>query len=140
MLFHLGYESSATYPMNATDLEALLMVSRANNVRDKLSGMLLYKEGNFLQVLEGEKDQVLSLTAKLRRDPRHTNMLVLFSGAIEARTFEGWSMGFNHLTDMTVAEVPGYSEFMDLSLTSDAFASDPAAIWRLLMLFKTTSY
>lgn len=137
MLFYLVYISSAPHPMSDAELRELLAISRENNLRDELSGMLLYKDGNFMQVLEGRKLKVLTLAEKLRRDTRHKKMFVILEGDIEERAFEGWSMGFKHLTDLTAEQVPGYTEFMNIPLTPEAFAGEPNDVWRLLMLFKS---
>ena len=52
----LIYASSATKAMSQDELKALLAKARTNNQRDNITGMLLYNDGNFLQVLEGEAE------------------------------------------------------------------------------------
>ncbi|AUZ89011.1 hypothetical protein CVO76_16195, partial [Arthrobacter agilis] len=44
------YSSTATRPLNDADLSALLAISRRNNARAEVTGMLLYRGGRFLQV------------------------------------------------------------------------------------------
>jgi hypothetical protein len=53
-MFSIVYVSSALKPFSKTDLLTLLEKSRENNTSLGISGMLLYKDGNFMQVLEGE--------------------------------------------------------------------------------------
>ena len=40
--------------------------------------------------------------------------------------FNEWAMGFKKLNSNTALEVPGYSEFLDLSLTSERFQLEPS--------------
>jgi len=51
----LVYVSSATELFSDTQLENLLLRSRQNNSTLGITGMLLYKDGNFMQCLEGPK-------------------------------------------------------------------------------------
>jgi hypothetical protein len=58
MLYSLIYVSSAVRAFTAAQLRELLVVCEKNNRRDQVSGMLLYKGGNFMQVLEGPESSV----------------------------------------------------------------------------------
>ena len=57
-LITLIYGSAAVDPFTEPELIALLEKSRANNQSLGVTGMLVYRDGNFLQVLEGEAEQV----------------------------------------------------------------------------------
>jgi Sensors of blue-light using FAD len=60
-MFSVVYLSEASVPFSEKDLRELLTKSRENNSELGLTGMLLFKSGNFLQVLEGKKEKVGSL-------------------------------------------------------------------------------
>ena len=47
------YISSAAKKMDDDDLLDILKTSRENNKKNDISGMLLYDNGSFIQVLEG---------------------------------------------------------------------------------------
>jgi hypothetical protein len=98
--------------------------------------MLLYKDGNFMQVLEGEEAVIRALHAKIDADPRHEGVLTVMQGYQESRQFQDWSMGFANLEDPEVAKVDGYSEFMNVPLNDESFFKDPSRCQRLLMRFK----
>jgi hypothetical protein len=136
VLRHFTYVSSATQPFDAAELAALLDVSRTNNERDDITGMLLYKGGNFMQTVEGSLEAVELLRARLGGDPRHNGLMVLIEGTRPQRLFDGWTMGFRDLAGEDLSDVPGYSEFLDTPLTADAFGEDPDASQRLLLSFK----
>ena len=97
--------------------------------------MLLYKGGNFMQVLEGEKEDLRALYAKIGRDPRHKGLIVILEGTLVTRQFPSWSMAFRNLDAAEVRSVPGYSEFLNTSLADAAFF-DPTRCQRLLATFK----
>ena len=98
--------------------------------------MLLYRDGNFMQTIEGAAPMIAALQGRLEADPRHTSLSVLVEGERDERRFDGWSMAFRDLGDPALRDTPGYSEFLNAPLTADAFGSDPSASERLLLVFK----
>lgn len=137
-MISLVYVSIATKPFTAAELLDLLDHARRNNLNSAITGMLLYKEGNFMQVLEGDEKAVKAVSAKIARDPRHHKMITLLEVQIPEREFPDWSMGFNDLDAPLSDEIPGYSEFMNTPLTADAFSENPTRAQRLLRVFKRT--
>lgn len=137
-MFSLTYVSSAVRPFTKAELSDLLAVSRRNNAGMGITGMLLYKDGNFMQVLEGEEAAVRALYARITGDPRHGGEIVLHQGYSERRQFPDWSMGFRDLGSPEVRGVPGYSEFLDSPLTGEEFSANPTRAQRLLLTFKRT--
>jgi Sensors of blue-light using FAD len=134
--YRLIYVSSATRLFSEAELENLLTKSRQSNNSVGITGLLLYKDGNFMQCLEGSKDAVGMLMDKIRRDPRHRGLIVLLEESAEPE-FSGWSMGFKKLNPSTAIEVPGYSEFLDLPLTSEQFRLHPSSSVKMLLCFKS---
>lgn len=70
-MFFLVYVSSAVRPFSRSDLEDLPATSRDNNAELGITGMLLYRDDNFMQILEGEEGPVRALYDKIGNDPRH---------------------------------------------------------------------
>ena len=98
-LTQIVYVSSAKASFGKPEVLELLRTSRLNNERAGLTGILLYKDGNFLQVLEGEGAAVQALFEKISADPRHGGVLRLLKSEIAAREFPDWSMAFRDLRD-----------------------------------------
>jgi hypothetical protein len=96
-MFQLVYVSAAVRPLSKSELGELLAQSRKNNSRLGLTGMLLYKDGDFMQVLEGEEQVVRDMMSTIARDPRHSGILVLIQGDTSQHPFAEWSMGFRDL-------------------------------------------
>lgn len=122
--------------MNTEELRDILTVCRNNNSRLKITGMLLHKDGNFVQALEGSKDDVLSLMERIKKDPRHHGIITLVEGYTDNRQFSDWSMGFQELNSPEVRLVPGYSEFLNTPLTEAEFSSNPSRCQLLLNTFR----
>ncbi len=63
-------------------------------MRDGITGLLLYHDGNFLQILEGEAEKVQATFARIAANPRHRNLQRLPPVSVHTRLFPDWSMGF----------------------------------------------
>jgi hypothetical protein len=131
------YVSSSVKRFGNEELLKLLEKARANNEQLGISGMLLYKDGDFMQALEGPEEQVHRLSARIARDPRHQNVKKLLEGPITEREFPDWSMGFQNLNGIETGSVPGYSTFLDSPLREESFASTPTLARQFLLLFKS---
>jgi hypothetical protein len=117
----------------------MLKESNARNSEAGITGMLLYKDGQFMQVLEGPADAVTTTFHRISKDNRHHSINVIVQGAVQERRFPGWSMAFRDLNLPDHQEVPGYSEFLNTPLTGKEFAGDPDRCEKLLLLFKQSS-
>jgi len=120
-MHHIVYQSSAVGPPTLADLRFLLRQSRLNNGPLGITGLLLYGNESFLQVLEGEEPALRQVYARIQADQRHTRVVTLADGPIHARVFPDWSMGFQALSGENFARLSGYidpyrSHFLDAHL------------------------
>ncbi|AMJ64904.1 BLUF domain-containing protein [Hymenobacter sp. PAMC 26628] len=115
-MYHLVYTSTASSLFIETDLQRLLAPWRAKNARLNVTGVLLYSEGNILQVLEGDANALHNLFATISVDPRHHNVVKLADGPVSGRTFTEWSM---QLRTVDLSDFARFVQEMNL-------ASDPA--------------
>ena len=97
--------------MSGQDLALLLLQAQKTNGQNNVSGMLLYSEGSFIQLLEGTKEAVDSTFARILRDTRHHHCQVLLRQHISARLFENWFMGFESISNRQLEDLPGYVDF-----------------------------
>ena len=93
----LLYISNSARDFAPAALEEILAVSRTNNAAAGITGMLLYLDGAFLQVLEGPVEAVGETYARIKRDRRHWEARTLLDQNAP-RAFSEWSMGFKRLT------------------------------------------
>lgn len=96
-LYFLLYVSSATHPMDRPQLDALLTQARAFNGAHGITGFLLYRDGLFMQMLEGTRDAVRALFERIRQDGRHRDVRVVVEGGLDQRVFPDWSMGYRDM-------------------------------------------
>ena len=134
-IFYFVYSSRATKPFTNAELLELLTRSRENNSKLGLTGMLLYKNDEFMQVLEGSEQAVRTLVAKIQQDRRHNNVAKVIEGYYPERQFPYWYMGFHDLDTEAARKTPGYTEFLNTSLAV-GLASDPTLCQRLMHIFK----
>ncbi len=92
MLRQVVYISSATQHFSAEALEELLARARANNERSGITGILLYHDLSFLQIIEGTRDDVDRLLARIKRDPSHSSMRIVQDERVSERDFKSWAM------------------------------------------------
>ena len=64
-LITLIYVSSAVRSLNNSDIQDILRHSREANTNNEITGLLLFKDGNFMQVLEGDSELVDELHQKI---------------------------------------------------------------------------
>lgn len=93
--------------MQSVDLEELLEQSRRSNSRTGTTGALVYAEGIFLQVLEGDPVVVKALMEKISLDVRHESVTVLRESEIPQPLFASWKMAYLSATREQVAKWAG---------------------------------
>ena len=94
MKYALSYVSTVEPEVSTESIKNLLHLSSQNNNRDNITGILLYSNGNFFQVLEGEKEAVLKLFEKIREDKRHYDLITIFKKSIPASSFNSYKDQF----------------------------------------------
>lgn len=110
-LIHCVYCSASTRPFTAAALAELLLLARQNNARLGLTGMLLYAEDSFFQVLEGPPEAVDALYGKIELDTRHAKMTKIIREPIPRRAFDEWTMGFSAMSREEMEAMPGTNDF-----------------------------
>lgn len=136
MLFHLIYVSTAVAPMSDEALAELLQQSRARNLENRITGLLLYKNGHFMQVLEGDEAAVMKIFASIECDPRHKSIDVLRAEYIQYRDFPDWSMGFKNVDKIDPSTLPGFTPFLEKDFTAEYFSEDTVEAHMMLLAFK----
>jgi hypothetical protein len=105
------YVSAASHLMRESELLEIVETARVANSKLKVTGILLYGEGPFIQVLEGEAQVVERLLRKVKRDVRHRRFLILLDRVIHERDFEGWPMAFQRVSQRELDAIAGYFEW-----------------------------
>jgi hypothetical protein len=128
------YTSSLTQDSEST-LADILAASARNNAAADVTGMLLYADQQFLQVLEGPAPAVLRTYHRVHLDPRHTHMIELFHDSIGQREFGNWSMGFRKLKAQDAKDFPELAPYFRFGFNIDQIQGKPGAALELLRHF-----
>jgi len=94
MIRQLLYRSGQLHEFTAQDMIRLLLQSRAHNAQRGIGGMLLLRDGLFMQLLEGPVAAVDALFARIAFDPRHCEVRLLVRDLCQAPLLPGWRMGW----------------------------------------------
>ncbi|WP_230688410.1 BLUF domain-containing protein [Hymenobacter jeongseonensis] len=128
--YHVLYRSLATQPFTETQLEDLLASARPFNAANQLTGLLLYSEGRFVQVLEGPEAAVRALYARIQQDPRHNHVVTVSEGPGPGRRFGEWGMAFGRVAGPAVVRA------FDTVLAQDPVPGTPTDSALLLALLQ----
>lgn len=99
MLVRVLYVSRADGPQTTTVTASILATARRHNREHGITGVLCQGQGLYLQVLEGERDAIHRVYARIVADRRHHDVVMLHLEEIGARRFGGWSMALVDLSD-----------------------------------------
>ena len=136
-LYHLGYVSTEAVKFSEEALVALLSEARNANADRDVTGLLLYREGSFYQVLEGSESAVMATFQEIEGDPRHKEVRILFHGETDSREFADWKMGFLNLDGVDLDTLSGFSDFMTRDAQPQEFLENLSRGKRLALMFKT---
>ena len=109
MPYQIIYSSKSATPMQMDDLEEILESARESNTNAGITGALVYVDGFFLQILEGEARAVETLMARIAKDVRLETVTVLGQREITTSVFSEWRMAYVSATTEQVAEWAGLS-------------------------------
>lgn len=129
------YTSVSRQDMPDEDLKELLKKSRAKNQKLNITGMLLYLDPFYIQVLEGEEAVVDQLFNTIKEDPNHQKVSIIYKKPIEERSFSDWSMGFNKVSSQDLEAMPGFCDFLE-NPSSESLNEAPDEIKNLLDMFR----
>ncbi len=135
-MLSLIYVSTSVKLMNDQELLDILKVSRENNSAKDVTGLLLYKGGNFMQVLEGPDESVEKLFKIIEADTRHKDVTVLSREQIAKRQFSAWEMAFQNLDNPAIQSEPGYSQFLDHEFNDQFYRENPLRAYIMLLTFR----
>jgi hypothetical protein len=126
MLVRLIYASRSLTPIGADLVEQVLSAARLYNPEHGITGVLCYCDDVFVQALEGGRDEVNRLYARIQRDARHRDLTLLDYAEIGARRFSDWTMGRVRLDKINLSLLLKYSDkasFDPFSATGHATAA-----------------
>ena len=131
MTFQLIYSSASSTPLQTEELEDILEEAQSNNSEHGITGALVYTDGFFLQILEGDKLQVEALMRKISKDLRHETVSILHAAEVEKAAFPDWKMAYISATPEQVAQWSGLSGTSKLPEVWKSLLQDPSKVEQL---------
>lgn len=93
-IFQLVYVAQAREGLGYSDLQNILETAQENNKRNNITGLLVYRDDQFLQILEGEQDRVMETLGRILLDRRASHVQVLAESTSSQRIFNRWPLAF----------------------------------------------
>ncbi len=129
-MYELIYYSVASENTNEATIADILSEARGFNEKNNITGCLLYHGNQFLQILEGEESFVKALFAKIEKDKRHTDVMLMAEGEKEERYFSEWNMAYHHVTASNFNDLDRDLFISNFSRLSD-LAQKPSEVVRV---------
>ncbi|MBT5513522.1 MAG: BLUF domain-containing protein [Rhodospirillaceae bacterium] len=115
LMRQLLYISETTRTMSDADLRELLEVSWEKNLQHQITGLLLYAGDHFVQVIEGDEEEIRQLTCNIRADQRNSDFTMMFDRSIDCRAFAAWTMGFRAIKLDDFRNIDGFKNLGSLA-------------------------
>jgi hypothetical protein len=119
-LIQIIYMSSSKGIFDEQRLLDLLQLSKRENSRHAITGLLLHKDGSFIQVIEGEKRDIEQLYHNIENDRSHTGIMLLIKEPIQEREFPDWSMAIHNVPSSMANQ---FSDFFTAPAGGDQLSS-----------------
>lgn len=94
MRFAISYLSTANRDINQDEVAELLDLTEVRNITAGVNGLLIYSDGNFFEVIEGEETKIKELFENIKEDPRHRNIMIVFEKKIDKPLFDDKEANF----------------------------------------------
>jgi len=90
--FHLIYHSKAIPELTQVDLSEILATARRENLKNRITGFLTYRDHYFLQLLEGNENKVKETLDRIKKDTRHSSVTVIGEYKSTSQLMPDWNM------------------------------------------------
>ncbi|WP_084417916.1 BLUF domain-containing protein [Henriciella litoralis] len=115
-MYRIAYVSTAHGDISSNSLQKILESAIENNRAAKVTGIMLFNGSNFLQLLEGPQENVEAMMAKICKDKRHRNIVVIMREKSVTREFEDNPMLLQTVKSSTSTPPEGIRVTDDVSL------------------------
>jgi hypothetical protein len=134
-MHHIIYLSRASRPMSDDELANLLRQAREANAQKNITGALVYGDGQFMQIIEGDEATLAMLYAKLLQDERHGQVFKFADKPIAQRSFADWSMAYRPVSVEQFTQLAGYVTPEELSLQAPSLSATDEMLLQMMKSF-----
>lgn len=136
-IHQLIYVSRAIEDLCYSDLQSIIETSLQKNKQNHITGILLYKDHYFLQLLEGSAQNVKNTLSCIIKDPRHHHLQVHVESKCNERIFPHWQMAFIDGDTAIESCASKLQKIFDLALSPSC--SEKEILLRHLRCFKDST-
>lgn len=122
--------------MKDSEIFKIVETAQKYNKPHDITGLLLFIEGAFIQLLEGEESVIKDLYRKISQDERHEQAKSLMQGPIKKRDFESWNMGLKIFTKQDIDDLKMINQNQDFNLLKDLTTKQDLAIELMRYFYK----
>ena len=126
-MYQLNYHSKSKSGLELEDLDNILEKANTINSEKNITGCLIYHNQSFVQILEGNKNEVLKVFEKIKNDQRHHTITLLWENNVEERFFTEWNMAYHRPNSESVKEY--INNLLLLSMLSDKSKASLLSFW-----------
>ncbi len=112
----LVYVSSALRLLSHEEIDYLLRRARERNKEYGVTGILLYIGGNFMQYIEGPRENLDIIYKIIQEDELHSGIILVSREAIESRQFGDWAMAYQTRDVEGYVGSPGERKLIEMIL------------------------
>ena len=87
-MYQLVYSSFVQKHVSKESIAKLLLRSQANNLKNEVTGCIVFHGNEFIHLLEGRKEDVQKLYTRIVKDTRHRHVTILYKQTISDRFFD----------------------------------------------------
>lgn len=88
MKYAISYVSSASNSLEQSEIVEILQQTEVRNNEIGIKGLLVFSDGNFFEVIEGEEKLIKELFMTIKSDSRHSNIIVIFEKYLDVELFD----------------------------------------------------
>lgn len=115
MVYQIAYCSNAVRTLSPEVIGDILDVSHRNNTRDGVTGVLIYHDRLFFQLLEGDRGLVKTCYRRICADRLHGALSLMLQADVDERAFPEWSMGLARPEDLAEGASAAVMSLSDMS-------------------------
>jgi len=102
MLSQLVYVSKRKQNCTEEEIDKILSSCKQNNPALNITGVLLYSNDKFIQLVEGQSQSIMDLYDVIKKDERHESCVMIAYNPIEEKTFPSWHMGSKKIEESNI--------------------------------------
>lgn len=114
----------------------MLEKARKRNKEKGVTGLIIETRDHFIQILEGEEKHISETFQRIKQNPLHQHLRIVYHKGVSNREFSEWTMGY--ATDLDAQQISDADHLLnDFATKSDFTEMDGSSLKMLLSGLKS---